>query len=216
MTMRTCILVIAGVVAPVASAADTRPGDNPVPPVRRILDDWPDGPRKAAEKLSVKYGPPNEATPTMMIWNALTTWPWKRIVVHRRQVPHMFPRMHTDFVEQVIDFEVPPERIAELVVFDGSLSYNRTTGELSSHCDDERMNYVAMNLAQAIVIGRLTVREARKQFLDAVNTFDAINGFEEHDRPIVAEKLLFKPVGPGDAATPDESMIENRVVPREL
>jgi hypothetical protein len=216
-TMRTWILVAAGVAVSSASPADTRPGDSaPGPSLRVLVDGWPDSPRQAAEKLVVKYGLPNEATPSMLIWNDVKRGPWKRIVVYRYETPHLFPVAHTDFVEHVIDYRVPVERIGELAAFDGSISVDRTRGEVSARCNDERMNFVALNLVHAIVIGRLSVDEARKQFLDAMNVLEAINGYDARDRPIVSEKLLFKPGQPGEMADPDQPVIETPHVHTEL
>lgn len=52
-----------------------------------------------------KYGFPQEATMSRVIW--YNNKPWKRTVVYRETVPHNFPTPHKIFLEQAIDYYVP-------------------------------------------------------------------------------------------------------------
>ena len=36
--------------------------------VARIIEPWPDPPKRVAEQMLEKYGPPSEATPTKRFW----------------------------------------------------------------------------------------------------------------------------------------------------
>lgn len=70
------------------------------------------------------YVTPNQATPDRLFW--FDNGPWKRTVMYRDGVPHKFPDTHIDYVEQVIDYQVPPDRYDELGRVDGSVTVRRT------------------------------------------------------------------------------------------
>lgn len=147
--------------------ADTLRGQRPTTDrakVDNILSMWESKPREVAEKIIEKYGPPEEATPSLLLWH--NNGPWKKTVVHREEVPHHFPRPHTDIVEQFIDYKVPPEKHVELARYDGSVHAKRTEGELSARCDKEEMNFLAINLAHDIITGARTVDDARKTYTE--------------------------------------------------
>jgi hypothetical protein len=63
---------------------------------------------------------------------------------------------------------VPPEKVDELVQFDGSLLIDRTRGELSARCDSEEANILALNLAHEIIAGARDVKSARLQCAEAI------------------------------------------------
>jgi hypothetical protein len=46
------------------------------------LDDWRKDHRKAVEEMTEKYGPPDEATASVVIWN--NNGPSKRLLLQRR------------------------------------------------------------------------------------------------------------------------------------
>src|SRR2546430_12229 len=129
-----------------------------------VLANWPAHPRDAANKLIAKYGLPDEIAASKLIW--FNNGPWKRTIVFRNEVPHNFPKTHTDFVQQFIDYRVPPDRFDDLASYDGSVIAERTKGEISARCDKEEMNFLALNLANDIVNGTRTVEEARQFYAD--------------------------------------------------
>src|SRR3954454_23679772 len=65
--------------------------------VNGILAGWSGMPRETATKLIAKYGQPDEATPSMLVWN--NNGEWKRTVLYRDEIQHSFPAPHTDFLE---------------------------------------------------------------------------------------------------------------------
>jgi hypothetical protein len=150
-------------------------GENPSPTVvdaqtvEAIIADWPKMARSAADEIIKKYGQPNEAIPSRLIW--YNNGPWKRTVVYRHEIPHNFPQPHTDVVEQFIDYRVPPEKLSELAKFDGSLIVERTAGEVSVRCDMEAANFLAINLMHEIVTGKLTAEEARKSLSETISAY---------------------------------------------
>lgn len=126
--------------------------------VEAIIRRWPPTPREAATTVMSKYGPPQEATPSMLRWSG--TGPWKWTMLWREEAPHRFPQPHVDVLEQAIDYRVPPDKASELAAFDGSMIVERTKGELSARCEGEEANFLAINLAHQIVTGRMGVEQA--------------------------------------------------------
>lgn len=181
-------------------ASTTRPAQQAAPPAPEIdlaaaIADWPPRSRDAAALIAEKYGAPDEASPSRLVWEQ--TGPWKRTIVHRDEVAHDFPLPHGDVVEQVLDYQVPVDRIGELVAYDGSLVVARTRGELSVTCDREEMNYVAINLAHQIAGGTLSAKEARKTHhahaREVLKTFGAKKRGWGWEMPAYATKLEFTP-----------------------
>jgi len=128
----------------------------------QMLSGWPAKPREVATAMTRKYGPPAEQTASMLVWH--NTGPWKHTILYREEVPHSFPKPHTDLLEQFIDYRVPVDLFDELAAYDGSVIVERTKGELSARCDKEEMNFLALNLANDIVSGRRTVQQAREEY----------------------------------------------------
>ena len=133
-----------------------------------LIRGWPRESREAAQLVIDKYGEPDEATDSQLVWRKCGEW--KRIVASKAFFQHDFPAPHQDSVESFIDYRVPPEKFAELAAFDGSIVCERTAGEVSARCHDEEANRLALNLMHDIVTGTKTVEEARryyaKEFLD--------------------------------------------------
>jgi hypothetical protein len=130
--------------------------------VRRYTTGWPEASVKAAAKTISRFGEPQESTSSMLIWRDVS--PFKRITVYKKEIEHKFPMLHKDVIEHVVDYKVPSDKVDELTRFDGSLIYNRTAGELAARCNDEAMNFLALNLAHDIVTGQLQVDAARAEF----------------------------------------------------
>ncbi len=132
--------------------------------IEAIIEHWPPAPQKVVPEVIEKYGLPNEATPTMLIWH--DSGPWKRTIVTSDETAHDFPTPHTDFFSQTINYDVPPEKLPELAEFDGSLIIYRTAGQVTASCDNESANFLAVNLMHDIVTGRRTAEEARKELAE--------------------------------------------------
>lgn len=151
--------------------------------VESFISDWNAMSKKAANLTIEQYGPPNEATESRLIWH--NNGPWKRTIVYRDEIPHDFPQPHTDVIENYINYSVPPEMFSELAKFDGSVIVERTRGEVSSRCDMEAANILALNLMNDIVTGKLNAEEARDKYCEVTSAFMM-------NRPApYAEKLQF-------------------------
>lgn len=158
-----------------------------------IIADWPAKPKEAATALVAKYGPPDEATPSMLIWK--DNGPWKKTMVSREEIQHDWPKPHTDFILQAIDYRVPPDKFDDLAQFDGSVVAERTKGTLAARCGKEEMNFLALNLAHEIVTEAKTVDEARAAYVDAAMKTEKAMKAKKPDRkklPAFVQKLQFE------------------------
>ncbi|MBW3633948.1 MAG: hypothetical protein KY456_13075 [Chloroflexi bacterium] len=163
--------------------------------VEEIVSAWPDVPREVAQTVIEQYGPPQEATPSRLIW--FNNGPWKRTILYRDTVPHDFPMPHPDLLEQFIDYQAPPEMFDELAQYDGSVIVERTKGEISARCDKEPMNFLAINLANDVATGQRSVEEARQFYAETAMAF--MNGQSD---PYV-EGFVFE-LPEGNTNDPDE------------
>ncbi len=170
--------------------------------VERIIAGWPEAQKNVARQMLAKYGPPNEATPTKLFW--YRNGPWKRTVLSSDVVAHSWPTPHSDFLTQVIDYRVPPERFDDIARFDGSILLDRTRGEVAARCDSEAANVLGLNMVHEIVTGKRGVQEARET--SAQNTV----AYNMGRATPYAERLLFE-VPRGGTEDLDESMISGAI-----
>ena len=167
---------------------------SPQPTLETVIAAWPAASRAAANKTIAKLGAPDEQTASMLVWN--DRGPFRRTIVWRDEVPHLFPKQHLDVIENVIAYRVPAEMSDDLMAFSGSLRIDRTKGELSARCDLEEMNIIALNLADEIVRSFATVTDARIAYALAAEAHAA-------GRPApLAERLQFR-ISSGDTRDPD-------------
>ncbi|MGB9181957.1 MAG: hypothetical protein WCB68_22190 [Pyrinomonadaceae bacterium] len=134
--------------------------------VEQIISGWKAMPQEAARKMIAKYGQPNEASAMRLVW--MGNGPWKMTELVNEEIPHNFPKPHPDFLKQTISYRVPPDKFDELAEYDGSVIVERTKGELSARCDMEGANILALNLANEIVTGKRSVKDARKFYAETI------------------------------------------------
>ena len=154
------------------------------------LSSWPEASRMAAMEIMKKYGAPDAVGPEMLGWK--DKGPWKMILIDKQETKHSFPIEHTDMMKTTIRYEVPVGKFDDLAKFDGSVIVDRTQGLLSARCDKEANNFLALNLANDILIGKKSVEEARKAYGDIVK--EKMNG----GNPQYMEGLTFTSKGNGD------------------
>ncbi len=167
------------------------------------------GPRSRARPRLVidQYGEPDEVTETQLTWH--TRGPWKRIVASKAFYQHDFPAPHSDSVETVLDYRVPPDKFTVLAEFDGSVVVERTAGEVSARCHDEQANSLALNLMHDIVTGAKSVQEARDYYAKE---------FADYRRKLPTpymERLRFTPAD-GSAADPDVRVLSDEQLAQAL
>ncbi|MFI5363071.1 MAG: hypothetical protein ACHQ49_13970 [Elusimicrobiota bacterium] len=120
---------------------------------------WPERSRVAARALIAKYGAPSRFDAETLAWTACG--PWSRIAVHRDAARNFLGLRGRDVVEESIRYDVPDDKLAELKRFDGRLAADKSTGELTSRAETEELNFLALNLADDIVVGYRTASQAR-------------------------------------------------------
>jgi hypothetical protein len=117
-----------------------------------------------------KYGLPNEATPSMLIW--YNYGPWNKTIVHKETIPHNFPKPHPDFLEQTINYQIPLELFDDIAKFDGSVIVDRTKGTITARCHKEPMNFLSLNLVHDIVTKKRSVQDAHLFYGETVKKFE--------------------------------------------
>jgi hypothetical protein len=137
--------------------------------VDRILENWKPQPRELAQALITKYGAPHEVTQSRLTW--YNNGPWKRTDVFNAEILHNFPAPHNDMLQQVIDYRVPPDKVQDVLAYDGSILIDRTRGEMAARCFNEEMNTLTLNLAHDVVTGQRTPELAREAFAGAASQF---------------------------------------------
>lgn len=166
--------------------------------VSEILQAWSKIPREAADFMMQKYGPPDEACSGRLVWN--NNGPWRRSVVYAEEVKHNFPAPHVDVLEQYIRYRVPVDKCDDLAEFDGSVLVDRTKGEMSARCQGESSNFLALNLADDIVRGRKSVKEAREAYGEAMKLR------RQGRPPDIMQSLTFE-TPPDNTGDPDAAII---------
>lgn len=134
------------------------------------ISGWPKASQDAANEMINKYGPPQEWTSSMLIW--YNNGPWAKTIVYNKEVPHNFPKPHTDVLQQWVGMAVREEKIDNIFQFDGSIMVDRTAGMVSAKCDKEAANFLALNLANDLANGNMSVINARDYMTKAVQAMD--------------------------------------------
>lgn len=125
----------------------------------RAISRWPSGSQRVAELIINKYGLPDKASSSMLVWN--DNGPWQKTVVYRTGAQHGFPQNHEDVIRQSITYEVPREKAAELAKMDIGVTVDGDYKGLSSLSDSEETNFLAINLADEVIRGQRTAEDAR-------------------------------------------------------
>jgi hypothetical protein len=123
-----------------------------------VLDRWSQPSADAAKRLMDQYGPPDDATPNKLTWQA--KGPWRRTIVWNRPQVYRTPR-DFDLLVQTVRYPVTREQAAELVAFSQALIVNVERGEISSRASREELNFLNLNLADEVVRGLKTIEEAQ-------------------------------------------------------
>lgn len=140
----------------VAAAGAPRRSEGADTAIRR----WPAIPRRVAELMMEKYGAPHEVSRNALVWN--NNGPWKKTVVRRTGAFHDFPDSHMDVLEQSVAYSLAREKIMPLARLDAGVEWNLDSRELSAANESEEANFLALNVADDVVSGRLGVAQARE------------------------------------------------------
>ena len=163
------------------------------------ISQWPVASQRIANQMSERYGEPNESTPTILAW--YNVYPYKRIIVYREQIPHNFPIPHEDVIEHVISFKIPLNKAGDLLKFNGSITFDRTRGEISARSENEAMNLLALNMAYDIITNK-------KDFTDARSVYEKLEvNYLKGNKNLLTQSLQF--FTHKNAADPDTTTTYN-------
>jgi hypothetical protein len=122
------------------------------------IRNWPRRSRAVASFMIEKYGEPNAFDANSLVW--YNNGQWRKTVVYRRSPRDNKGSRGDDILEQSISYNVPDDKISALKSFDDRIKFDKEKGELSSLSENENYNYLALNLADEIVGGKLSPGEA--------------------------------------------------------
>ena len=137
-----------------------------------LTSGWPEGSTIAAREIIQKYGDPQEVTSESLIWRNVA--PFKKIIVHKSTFNHRFPLMHQDSLEHVVDYKAPTNKVDDIWRYNGSVSLDRTKGQMSAFGENEAMNILSLNLAHDIMTGKRGMDNARITY--GKETLNFLNG----------------------------------------
>jgi hypothetical protein len=111
-----------------------------------------------------------------------------------------------DVMEQGIDYAVPAAKYDDLAAYDGSVTADRTQGQLAARCDKEGANFLAVNLAHDVATGRKNVVGARSYYARAIDTFTKTGRMDPY-----MQRLSFQPrMNSGDRDRPARMVSASR------
>lgn len=161
-----------------------------------VLASWPEKQRETGKLLIAKYGEPTVTGDRMLAW--FNKGSFVKTVLLRDAQAHNFPMPHTDYLTQTVKHSARSARLGPLADYDGSVWYHRTRGELSAQCDNEDMNFLALNLSHDIITGKRSVANARAFYAKTAKAY------MQGDRSSAYVKGLMFPVE-ANAADPDRT-----------
>jgi hypothetical protein len=120
---------------------------------------WPGPPHRVANFIMDKYGLPDQIFADKMVWN--DNGPWQQTIVYRTGARAAGLHDYQDVIRQSIGYDVTRSKAAQLAKMDMGFAVDRRHGELSVASDSEENNFLAINLAIEVVLGRKTPKEAQ-------------------------------------------------------
>jgi hypothetical protein len=118
-----------------------------------VIIGWPMQSYRLARMMISEYGQPSEVRDASLTW--LGTKPWSRIVVYREAPADSRGRGR---LEQSAAYRMTPGREDSLASFDPTVA--SSDGLLTARADSESENFLALNLADDVVNGRRSPRQA--------------------------------------------------------
>jgi hypothetical protein len=128
-----------------------------MPPESLILL-WPARSYGLARMMLAEYGQPFEASDHRLVW--LENGPWKKTVVYRNPPGESVLGSEAGRLEQSVAYRVPEDKLAALARFDRQIGVDPREGRITVLSNSESVNFLALNLADEVVQGRRTAREA--------------------------------------------------------
>jgi hypothetical protein len=151
--------------------------------VNKGLTDWSN---VSSTAMVEKYGPPDRVETLRLVWEK--RGPWKRIQVWD-ELELLDDDRASSNIEDTISYPVPGKSRGALASFHRGLRVSPDGAELSARSSDEARNFLLLNLADDIVKGSLTPKEARDAYARTLRLADS-----GKTSPSM-ERLLFRPAG---------------------
>lgn len=149
---------------------------------------WPTYSYRLARLMIAKYGQPAEASDNSLVWNG--NGQWKKTVVYRD--PPTRGSAGGGRLEQSVAYKVWEQRLDALARFDKDIEADPKEGRLTARSDDESDNFLSLNLADEVLAGKRTPKEAAEFRRNAARLRNAGKSSP------YCERLLFVP-GPAPA-----------------
>lgn len=173
-TSAALLLAAAGCVPAARTAAGGEPGldaDSRRALAESVSAGWAETPRLAARLMILRYGAPDFVASSRLTWHG--NGPWKRTVV--RDLTRLYAGAAAEdlgVLEQTAAYNLTPAQGASLAAFSGRLSFDPARMEITSRADREEVNFLRLNLANDIMLGAVSVPEAKAAY-DRILEFEA-------------------------------------------
>ena len=136
--------------------------------------------KDAAEQYNIltkKYGNPSISDLSeggIAIWkkDKLKGTCFFEIKLLDESVPHCVPAPHRDFLYTYVKYEVPDDKVLDVISLSGSVAYDPLKKILSARCATESANITTLYLATAIGNSNVTIQEVQnnKLYAKAINS----------------------------------------------
>jgi len=127
--------------------------------------------------LTAKYGAPNILSTVkggMAVWTKpqLSDGPFERLELLDESVPHCVPKPHRDFLYSYVKYEVPDDKVLDVISLSGSVAYDPLKKLLRARCGSEAANIATLYLATAIGNGVTTLENVQNNelYTEAINS----------------------------------------------
>jgi hypothetical protein len=160
-----------------------------------IIRQWPERARSIVRVMIQTYGQPNRISAGALVWH--NNGPWRKTVVYRKARSNSRAMRGQDYLEQTVGYQVPDDKINALRRFNRRIAVSKAKDELSCRSDSEKLNILALNLADDIVNYRRSVEDARYFYRQAVRL--AMSGKSS----MYLDELLFQ-VHNGESLNPKD------------
>ena len=122
---------------------------------------------------------------------------YTRLELKDESIPHALPKPHMDYYYTTVAFEIPPERIMDVLSLSGSVSYDQLKRELTARCATIEANDATLYLATEIAKGRISIDTVRENDLYAkeINATKSTARAREHYR-LLCNNVRSQPLYP--------------------
>lgn len=120
--------------------------------------------------IKSKYGKPNiidHSEGGIAIWfgRTLSGTCFDRIELIDESVPHCVPAPHRDYLYSYVNYEVPNDKVLDVISLSGSVSYDPLKKLLRARCGSEEANIATLYLAVSIGSGVVSLKKVQNEKL---------------------------------------------------